>query len=126
MKIIYAAVFLALSLESAVVVGAPPERELSSYPFIASPKRAALIRENYKRVAPGMSSAEVAKVLGKPDEVRTLYEPRPKNGKPIGHTQWYILKRVRASGSAAEKQESLVRVSFDLGNRVTKIAAWGL
>ena len=124
MKVIYAAVLIVLS---AAAVGAPRERELSSYPFNAPLERATQIRANYKRVAPGMSPGEVAVVLGEPDEIHSLYEPRlKKNGKVVGYTQWYIIRRLVASGSVNEKQESLVRVSFDLNDRVTRVDAWGL
>jgi|SRR5881396_611909 len=125
MKFSHAAVLVLLS--SAAVAGAPPERKLSSYPYIATPERAAAIRESYKRVAPGMSPAEVAKLLGEPDEVHPLYEPRSKKkGEAVGYTQWYIIKRLAGSGSVNEKQESLVRVSFGLDDRVSKVDAWGL
>ena len=124
MKRIHTAVLL-ISVLPAVVAGAPPERALTSYPYIARPERALAIREGYQRVALGMAPADVAKVLGEPDEVRPLYEPRHKKGKVVGYTQWYIIKRLAASGSVSKKQESLVRVSFGLDDRVSKVDAWG-
>ncbi len=72
-----------------------------------------------------LQSARAA-VLGEPDEIRTLHEPKVKNGKIVGYTHWYIIRRLVKNGSAAQKQESLVRVSFDLDDRVSKVDAWGL
>ena len=102
------------------------DREISTYPFVANAERSTAIRAGYKRIALGMSPAQVAAVLGEPDEIRTLHEPKVKNGKIVGYTHWYIIRRLVKNGSAAEKQDSLVRVSFDLDDRVSKVDAWGL
>ena len=104
----------------------PSEKSIANYPFVASSERSAQIRNGYLQVIPGMSSKEVAAILGEPDEVRPLYEPIIKQRKVIGYTQWYVLKRRVASGGVNEMQESLVRVSFGLNHRVTKVDAWGL
>jgi len=102
------------------------EREIKAYPFIANSERAAALRNGYKRIALGMTPLQVAAVLGEPDEIRALYEPNVKNGKLIGYTHWYVIRRMVKTGSEVEKQESLVRVSFELNDRVSKIDAWGL
>ena len=104
----------------------PSEKSIANYPFVASSERSAQIRNGYLQVIPGMSFKEVAAILGEPDEVRPLYEPIIKQRKVIGYTQWYVIKRRVASGSVNEMQESLVRVSFGLNHRVTKVDAWGL
>jgi hypothetical protein len=106
--------------------GSVPELIITTYPFVASPDRAALIRNRYKEVASGMSAAEVDAIFGKPDEIRSLYEPLVKNGKLIGHTRWYVIRRLVQYGSANQKQEALVRVGFGLNDRVSSINAWGL
>jgi hypothetical protein len=100
-------------------------KEISSYPFHATPEREARIRGKYRRVANGMSPVEVTAILGEPDEIRPLYSPRIKNGKVIGTTYWFVIRRLVRNGSADEKQESLVRVSFGLDDKVQGIDAWG-
>jgi hypothetical protein len=71
-----------------------------------------------------MSPPEVVSILGEPDEIRPLLRGI-KAGKPIGFSYWYVLRRMRATGSQIEKDESLVRVLFDLDSRVTRVDAWG-
>ena len=106
--------------------GLPQPREISSYPFIASPERVAIIRTGVTRITIGLPSSNVASVLGEPDEIRPLYEPKYKHPKIIGYTYWYIIQRLVKNGSTNQKQESLLRVSFNLNNKVTKIDSWGL
>jgi len=100
-------------------------REISSYPFVATPERAAAIRSAYRRVRGGMPPSEVIAILGEPDEIRPLLRGI-KAAKPIGFSYWYVLRRMRADGSQNEKNESLVRVLFDRDSGVTAVDAWGL
>jgi hypothetical protein len=100
-------------------------KEITSYPFFANPERASTIQTAYVRVVTLMTPAEVKAILGEPDEIRPLYEPAIKNPKVIGHTYWYVIRRRARDGSANEKDESLVRVSFDLADRVSHIDHWG-
>ena len=101
-------------------------REIAEYPHVASPGRAAAIRAGYAKIEPGMSSPEVREVLGEPDEVRPLHAPTAKRPDVIGQTYWYVLRRLVAHGSQSERQESVVRVRFDLDGVVTGVDAWGL
>jgi hypothetical protein len=101
-------------------------KEISAYPFFASPERALAIRNNFGRIVAGMSPSQVASVLGEPDEVRVAYEPKIKRAKVVGYTYWYVIRRLRRDGSVIEKQEALVRVFFGLDDRVAKVDAWGL
>lgn len=102
------------------------ERVIATYPHIAGPERSAAIRAGYVRIKPGMSSAEVRGILGEPDEIRPLYAPMAKHPQAIGQTSWYVLQRLVEHGSQSERQESAVRVSFDLQGIVTAVDAWGL
>lgn len=102
------------------------ERVIATYPHIAGPERSAAIRAGYVRIKPGMSSADVRDILGEPDEVRPLYAPMAKHPKTIGQTCWYVLRRLAEHGSQSERQESAVRVSFDLQGAVSAVDAWGL
>ncbi|MFZ2266965.1 MAG: hypothetical protein WAV95_05235 [Azonexus sp.] len=101
-------------------------KEINSYPLVAAPERAAKIRDGFLQVRAGMSPAEVMAILGEPDEIHPLYEPRVKSAEVIGCTHWYVIRRLAKHGSVDEKQESLVRVSYSLNDRVSKIDAWGL
>jgi hypothetical protein len=98
---------------------------IAAYPFFASDERARAIRDSYQRVAVGMSPEEVASILGAPDEIRALHEPKIKNAKVIGYTHWYLIRRMVASGSQKDMEESLVRVSYGLDDHVMRVDAWG-
>lgn len=104
----------------------PDERVIATYPHIAGPERSVAIRAGYAKIEPGMSSAVVRGILGEPDEIRLLYAPMAKKPDVIGQTYWYVLRRMAAHGSQSERQESVVRVSFDLEGIVTHVDAWGL
>lgn len=114
------------TLAAASVDGIPPIRIITTYPYIATPERAEIIRRGLANISVGMSPAEVATVLGEPDEIYPLYVPRHKHGKVVGYTQWYIIQRLAKNGSVDQKQESLLRLSFDLDDKVSKIDSWGL
>ncbi len=91
------------------------------YPYHATPERERAILEGYGNIKSGMNVNEVKKILGEPDEVRDLYEPNIKTGNKIGFTYWYLIQRIKGSGSQAEKNERLVRVSFGLDGKVNKV-----
>lgn len=101
-------------------------KEIATYPHIANSEQTAKIKNGYRQVANGMLLSEVVAILGEPDEIRPLYEPNIKSGKLIGYTHWYVIRRLEKSGSFDKKGESVVRVSYDLVNRVTTIDHWGL
>lgn len=95
------------------------------YPYYASPERSLLITTNYTEIKTGDSIDKVLKKLPSPDEVHDLYEPKVFRPNIIGKTYWYIIQRKAESGSVNEKDEKLVRVSFNLQEIVTKIDHWG-
>lgn len=113
-----------------IAVAAEPDfafRQITSYPFVATPKRAATVTRNFDKIANGMTPGEVKAVLGEPDEVRPLYGPRIKSAagpQRIGHTYWYVLRRARETGSVDEKDESLVRVTFGNDGAVIEVVRW--
>jgi hypothetical protein len=94
------------------------------YPYHVSPEREQIILEGFGKVKPGMSAEEAKKILGEPDEVHDLYEPNFKSGKAIGFTYWYLIQRLKKSGSQIEKNEKLVRVSFNPNAKVIKVEKW--
>jgi hypothetical protein len=96
-----------------------------TYPFKASEERVKVIESEYKRITPGVSATEVIKLLGKPDETHPLFEPKIKNPNQIGFTHWYLIQRLKEVGSMNEKQEKLVRISYDLNWNVTAVDHWG-
>lgn len=114
------------TLATAGVDGIPPVRKITTYPYIATPERAEVIRRGLANISVGMSPSEVATVLGEPDEIYPLYVPGHKRSEVVGYTQWYIIQRLAENGSANQKQESLLRLSFDLDGKVSKIDSWGL
>src|SRR5689334_14254744 len=92
------------------------------YPYVATPERKRQIIAGFKQITPKMSAAQVQEILGTPDEIMPLYEPKIKNPKQIGITHWYFLERRAGRDSAAQT----VRVSFGLNDRVTKADRWGI
>lgn len=118
--IVYFSAISAMASESTFV-----EKEINHYPFSASVERSATIRSRYQRVAAGMSPAEVISILGEPDEIRRLYSASTGNEKHIGYTYWFVIRRAVENGSVNERQEALVRISFDLKGRVMKVDHWG-
>lgn len=104
----------------------PETRVLVHYPHHAPLARARQVLENYRRVRAGMLVAEVTALLGEADEVHWLYPPAKRGAAPVGHTRWYVLRRLSAHGSFHDKNEALVRVAFTLDGRVSAVDAWGL
>jgi outer membrane protein assembly factor BamE (lipoprotein component of BamABCDE complex) len=72
-----------------------------------------------------MTRTQVVTILGEPEEIRPLYEPKIWNAKRIGTTYWFIIERRKPSGSVNERAEKLVRVAFDLNQLVTRVDHWG-
>ena len=96
-----------------------------SYTYYASNQRATRIKNNYLKVETGMTLQQVKAILGEPDETLPLYEPKIKNPKQIGHTAWYLIQRKTDNGSVNDKDEKLVRLSYDLNWKVSGIDHWG-
>jgi SmpA / OmlA family len=117
----------------AFIACAPPVRmpepfspkEISTYPFYCSADRVAAIQARYKQVSTGMTAAQVKSILGEPDEVKPAFEARIWNGKQIGYFYVFVVRRLVKNGSANDRQESLVRVAFDLNGEVTRVHQWG-
>jgi hypothetical protein len=95
------------------------------YPYYASPERKRNIVDGYQKIKTGIDANEVKRILGEPDEELDLYDPRNiKVGRKVGFTYWYLIQRVKDSGSQIEKDEKLVRVSFNLDGKVTHVDRW--
>ena len=110
-----------------ILIAMPIHHSIASeiqYPYFASPERKLSILEGYKKIKIGMESNEVKAVLGEPDEIRDLYEPKIKTGKKIGFTYWYLIQRVKSTGSQNEKNENLVRISFGLNGKAIRVDRW--
>lgn len=101
-------------------------KEIKTYPYVASVERADTIRGGYKKVVTNMSRADVKAILGEPDEILPLYEPIIINGTIIGYTYWYVIRRLSRTGSVNDKKESIVRINFNLDDRVSRVDSWGL
>jgi hypothetical protein len=78
-------------------------------PFRASAEREAAILRSYVEVKPEMPIAEVQRLLGSPDRVLPVYEPRIKNPKRLGSTSWYVIEE---NNDAPQSFEG-VRFAFD-------------
>ncbi len=96
-----------------------------SYPYDASKERAQQIKDNYEKIQPGMTAQQVKSLLGEPDEIWPLYEPKPLESKQIGYTHWFLIQRRTDKGSEKDKDEKLVRISYDLNWKVLRVDHWG-
>ena len=94
------------------------------YPYFATPERTESIEGGYKKIKTGMAVNEVKVILGEPDEIKDLYEPKIKTRKIIGFTYWYLIQRMKSTGSQNERNEKLVRISFNLNGEVTGVDRW--
>jgi outer membrane protein assembly factor BamE (lipoprotein component of BamABCDE complex) len=95
------------------------------YPYVATTERKTQIEYGFNKIEKGLTYKQVKNLLGQPDEIKPLYQPKIKNPKQIGTTYWYIIQRTKENGSVKEKNEKLVRVSFSLSGKVTQIDHWG-
>jgi len=86
------------------------------YPYVAKQERWNQIETQFLKVGLGASLEEVIALLGKPDEILPLYEPRYKRPKQLGYQYYYILRR----GNRGRKDidQAHVRVGFDTSHHV--------
>jgi hypothetical protein len=98
-----------------------------SYPYKAPAAREAQILDGAPKVSQGMAAAQVKVFLGEPDDVMDLFRRSDVEHKPVGFTYWYIIQRNTAPlDEAIDENQMLVRVCFDLDNKVTSVDYWGL
>ena len=108
----------------APIVGRTQETKTSTtitYPFHASGERSKQIIENYRTIEIGMSVDQVNTIIGPPDENLPLFEPKIFKPLQIGRTHWYLLQRLTETGSANDKAEKLVRISYDTNWKVIRV-----
>jgi hypothetical protein len=93
------------------------------FPYVASQEREKQIREGAKKITVGMTEAEVKRILGEPDIIRPLFEPKVIKANRIGTTYWYLVEQEQNTDYENSK---IVRIALDLNGNVTDIVAWGL
>lgn len=114
-----------LSINPAFAQSDVTEKLITTYPYYASEKRSVQLKSKYKQIQQGMTSKQVIQLLGDPDEIRPLYEPKIWGPKQIGYTYWYVIQRKTDKGSQNDRDEKLARVSFDLDWDVMSVDHWG-
>jgi hypothetical protein len=95
-----------------------------TYPYYAPQERRDTIENGCDELRTGMYAAEVKGILGEPDEINDTYRPEDKlakNPKPAGYSYVYLIQRIQEEGSAAEKDEILLRLHFDLEDKLFRI-----
>ena len=92
-----------------------------NYPYIATSERASLIQNEYHKINKGDSISTVLRLLNEPDEIQALYEPQIYKPNVTGKTYWYIIQRISNTGSVNEKNDILVRITFDLNENVVNV-----
>ena len=93
------------------------------YPYVASKEKMDLLMAGYIKLKTGMKKEMVIEILGEPDEINSTFDKNDWN-KRIGYSYIYLLKRLKKDGSVDEKKESLIRVMFDLEDKVAEIDKW--
>ncbi|OGV45588.1 MAG: hypothetical protein A2017_12305 [Lentisphaerae bacterium GWF2_44_16] len=112
---------LAISFLTACETGVYSERTIK-YPYHASPEKEKNIIENAKKILNGMSSENVKKILGEPDEINQTYStPEEMRSKsPSGFSYIYLIQRMKELGTISQRNERLLRVYFDKDGRVSR------
>ena len=106
---------------------APQKPTQLSYPYKAPAARETQIVDGAPKISQGMASAQVKVLLGEPGDVMDLFRRSDVEHKPVGYTYWYIIQRKAAPrDEAVDETQKLVRVCFDLDNKVTSVDYWGL
>ena len=95
-------------------------------PYRAEKDRERQIMSGYQLVTSGMTPAKVKQVLGSPDSVTLLYEPKIKNPNMIGYTYWYFIQKLKDTGSLAEKGWIGVGIRTDLNHVVSQVDTYEL
>ena len=94
-----------------------------SFPYVASPTRTAQIQGSLDKITVGMTVDATVRILGEPDEVLPLYEPKGLEPEQIGTTRWYY---VRIDSPEERTAAQLMRLSADHENLITAIDHWGI
>jgi len=93
-----------------------------SYPYHVAPERSAAIIKSANQLQLGMTAKQVETLLGAPDERNNTFDHIKKSQThKIGYSFVYLLQRMRADGSAAQKDEKLLRLHFGLDNQLKRI-----
>lgn len=91
-------------------------------PFVADEARQASIRQAMAGLSLGMDALAVHALAGLPDALHPLYPPNKSPGvAPIGWSYTFLLTRMAEHGSAVERGERLVRLGFDLDERLVQL-----
>jgi hypothetical protein len=96
------------------------------YPYIADEWRKTVIVNNWHRIGKGMSANQVLTLMGEPDLIELLYEPKVNAKETKGTTSWYLIERLSEHGSVDQRREKVVRISFDQSETVIAIDSWGI
>jgi hypothetical protein len=94
------------------------------YPYYAPQVRRDTIENGCDELRTGMYAADVRGILGEPDEINDTYRPEDKlakNPKPIGYSYVYLIQRLCEKGSVDEKDEKLLRIFFDVEDKLIKV-----
>ncbi len=129
MKYILLAIFLGSIIPTigCSFIGDKPDGGID-YPYYASQERRDTIENGCGELRTGMYSDEVKGILGEPDEVNDTLRPEDilnKNAEPVGYSYVYLIQRLCETGSVDERDEILLRLHFDLENKLTRIDGVG-
>jgi hypothetical protein len=100
-----------------------PEGDID-YPYYAPQERRDTIENGCGELRIGMYADEVKGILGEPDEIDDVLHPSDilnKNAEPIGYSYVYLIQRLCDKGSVDEKDEKLLRLHFDLEDKLIRV-----
>ncbi len=125
MKYILLAIFLGSIIPTvgcSFIGGKPAESDID-YPYYAPQERRDTVENGCSELRTGMYAAEVKGILGEPDEINDTLRPEDilnKNAEPVGYSYVYLIQRLCENGSTAEKDEILLRLHFDLEDKLVR------
>ena len=104
---------------------AKSDGEISNAPVSDAPSqknRWNQVLAHYTAIDVGMGQQEVRDILGNPDQINPLYEPKIYKPRRIG-TTWFYMKDPKQGGDLADV---VIAVRFDNSEKVARIDCWGL
>ena len=87
----------------------------------AQDDRWAKVVANYEKIEPGMTQQEVRQILGQPDHIHPLFQPRKRNPRRIG-SSWFYMKDPKPDSPG----DTTVVVRLDTSGKVTRVDSWGI
>lgn len=91
------------------------------YPYTADEARKNQIINNLDKLKGTITPNEVIEILSHPDEIREYREIKGSHSEIKGFLFFYIIQRLKVSGSDSERKELLVKLHFNLDFKLKRM-----